>query len=72
MMKNFKDEMLAYNDYKTFELHKKVTKQVKELEKPVDPRDMFGPKIKGVKNKSQYKKSMADLKSGTRKKTILL
>ncbi len=64
---NFNDELEMFNNSKTFELHKKVEKEVKEKEKPVDPRDMFGKKIKGTKNKSHYKKSMVDLKSSSKR-----
>tara|TARA_E500000305_G_C4000117_1_gene226839 strand:+ start:108 stop:332 length:225 start_codon:yes stop_codon:yes gene_type:complete len=71
MKNNFQDELQMFNNSKTFELHKKVEKEVKEREKPIDPRDMFGKKIRGAKNKSQYKKSMADAKTSKCKKNLM-
>jgi hypothetical protein len=69
---NFNDELEMFNNSKTFELHKKVEKEVKEREKPIDPRDIFNKKIKGTKNKSNYKRSMVDLKSSSKSKMTQL
>jgi hypothetical protein len=53
-------------------MEKKIQKEVKERDKPIDPREMFGKKIKGVKNKSHYRKSMVDAKTSKKCKKNLM
>ena len=66
------DELEMFNDPKGSQIHKKIEKQIKEKDKPINPNDIFNSKkLKGVKKSSNYKRSMVD-KSKQKKETLLL
>ena len=60
------DEIAEFAHPKETKVMKKVNKEIKEKDKPLNPKDVFSKKPKNTKGSSHYKRSVESTKESKR------